>query len=73
MGAKRGVDGGARLSSSACLSLPFSCWRFQCYRNREDRNQVLHRFGYAIVDGHIERVGKFVFVTFLVRFYWHAP
>ena len=27
--------------------------------NKEDRNQVLFRFGYAIVDGHLERVGNF--------------
>lgn len=27
--------------------------------NKEDRNQVLHRFGFAIVDGHIERVGNY--------------
>ena len=26
---------------------------------REDRNQTLHKYGYAIVDGHIERVGNF--------------
>jgi DNA topoisomerase-1 len=26
---------------------------------REDRNQTLHRFGFAIVDGHIERVGNY--------------
>jgi DNA topoisomerase-1 len=27
--------------------------------NKEDRNEVLFKFGYAIVDGHIERVGNF--------------
>ena len=27
--------------------------------NKEDRNQVLHKFGYALVDGHIERVGEY--------------
>lgn len=26
---------------------------------KEDRNQALHRFGYAIVDGHLERVGNY--------------
>jgi DNA topoisomerase-1 len=27
--------------------------------NKKDRDQVLFKFGYAIVDGHIERVGNF--------------
>lgn len=27
--------------------------------NKEDRNQVMYKFGYAIVDGHIEKVGNF--------------
>jgi DNA topoisomerase-1 len=27
--------------------------------NKEDRNQVLFQFGYAIVDGHIEKVGNY--------------
>ncbi|GAX18547.1 DNA topoisomerase I [Fistulifera solaris] len=27
--------------------------------NKDDRNQVMFRFGYAIVDGHIEKVGNY--------------
>lgn len=27
--------------------------------NKEDRNQALHRYGFAIVDGHLERVGNY--------------
>jgi len=27
--------------------------------NKEDRNQILFRYGFAIVDGHIERVGNY--------------
>jgi DNA topoisomerase-1 len=27
--------------------------------NKEDRNQVLFQFGYALVDGHLERVGNY--------------
>jgi len=27
--------------------------------NKEDRNQILYKFGYAIVDGHIEKVGNY--------------
>lgn len=28
-------------------------------QNKEARNVVLHKFGYAIVDGHLERVGNY--------------
>lgn len=31
--------------------------------NKEDRNKVLHKFGYAIVDGHLEKVGNFNMVS----------
>lgn len=27
--------------------------------NKEDRNEVMYKFGYALVDGHIEKVGNF--------------
>jgi DNA topoisomerase I len=27
--------------------------------NKEERNQVMFKFGYAIVDGHLEKVGNF--------------
>jgi DNA topoisomerase-1 len=27
--------------------------------NKEDRNQVLFKYGYALVDGHLERVGNY--------------
>ena len=27
--------------------------------NKEDRNKVMYQFGYALVDGHIEKVGNF--------------
>lgn len=27
--------------------------------NKEDRNQVMFKFGFAIVDGHLEKVGNF--------------
>ena len=27
--------------------------------NKDDRNQVLFQFGYALVDGHLERVGNY--------------
>jgi len=32
--------------------------------NKEDRNQVMYRFGYALVDGHIEKVGNFNMVRY---------
>ena len=27
--------------------------------NKEDRNEVMYKFGYALVDGHIEKVGNY--------------
>ena len=27
--------------------------------HRDDRNQALYKYGYAIVDGHIEKVGNY--------------
>ena len=33
--------------------------------SKEDRNQVLFTYGYALVDGHLERVGNYNMVSFL--------
>ena len=33
--------------------------------NKEDRNQALFKFGFAIVDGHLERVGNFNMVSII--------
>ena len=31
--------------------------------NKEDRNKVMFKFGYALVDGHLEKVGNFNMVS----------
>lgn len=33
--------------------------------NKEDRNKVMFQFGYAVVDGHLEKVGNFNMVRLL--------
>ena len=49
--------------------------------NKEDRNQALYKFGFAIVDGHLERVGNYnmeppgyvsVFSTYFCRRMWQS-
>jgi DNA topoisomerase I len=34
--------------------------------NKEDRNEVMFKFGYALVDGHIEKVGNFNMVRWFM-------
>jgi DNA topoisomerase-1 len=31
--------------------------------NKEDRNQALYQYGFALVDGHIEKVGNYNMVS----------